>query len=425
MRKRDKKLMDYAKYKAIKDRGDKPDKKTIQQGEQFIAINDTLKDELPKLFARTGKLLHACLNNFIHLQISWQGLWRKKLRHALDDAPIPKSSREIVDAFQSDFSFFEAQVNSLSACNGAMMNETVNLLSTTTTLNGDADVISPRKAPSIERRRTMSTSSDKSPMLPQPDFGDRTNGGFFTAGDATLQAPGPDLQRQPNRRVRANSSLSGQSPQTPEIPGSYRSYSNNTTPVNTTPGRPNTSAGRTYTEPSPMRPSFEAPNINRLSNDSTFKSQRTSGTTYPPPTSQPRASGDDPSTRYSGIFSSAMPMSDSPPADSPTHGPTQKSGFNVIFLAASVYEFNIDRARKEAGYPYLTYVAGEVSCDLSKSCKFRTKPKLDLRCHWGKGRALACQEPGRRQQRGWMDLEQALRQAGTLTVIAMFDTATP
>ena len=33
---------------------------------------------------------------------------------------------------------------------------------------------------------------------------------------------------------------------------------------------------------------------------------------------------------------------------------------NVIFLAASVYDFNIDRIQREAGYPYLTYVAGEV-----------------------------------------------------------------
>lgn len=360
MRKRDKKLLDYAKYKSIKERGDKPDKKTAQQGEQFIAINDTLKDELPRLFDKTGKLLHACLNNFIHLQISWQGLWRKKLRNALDDAPIPSGSQEIVDAFQSDFSFFEAQVNSLSACNGAMMNETVNLLSTTTTLNGDADLVSPKQAPPMGRRRTMSIGNDKSPMLPQPDFGDRSNGSFFVVGDASLQATGLGMQRQVSRRMRASSSLSGHSPKTPEVPGSYRSYSNTTTPVNPTPGRPNTSAGRTYTEPSPIRPGFEAAKMHRLSDDSAFKSQRTSGTTYPP-TSQPRQSTDDLSSRYSDIFSSAMPMSDSPPNESTMGGPMQTSGFNVIFLAASVYEFNIDRARKEAGYPYLTYVAGEVS----------------------------------------------------------------
>lgn len=37
------------------------------------------------------------------------------------------------------------------------------------------------------------------------------------------------------------------------------------------------------------------------------------------------------------------------------------SGYRVLFLAASLFEFNIDRSRKEAGYPYLTYVPGEVS----------------------------------------------------------------
>ena len=359
MKKRDKKLLDYAKYKAVKERGDKPDKKTAQQGEQFIALNETLKEELPKLFEKTGKLLHACLNNFVHLQISWQGMWRKKLRHSLDDVPIPGNSQEIVKAFLSDFSFFEAQVNSLSACNGAMLNETVNLLSTTTTLNGDTNLVSPRQAPPIGRRRTMSIGHDKSPMLPQPDFGDRSNGDFFTVGDASLPALSPSLQRQASRRMRANSSLSGHSPKTPEVPGAYRSYSNSTTPVNSVPGRPSTSTSRSYTELSPVRPSFEAAKVHRLSDDLAFKNQRSSGTTYPP-TSQPRQSSDDPTGRYSDIFSSAMPMSDSPPDQSPTIDSSRKSGFNVIFLAASVYEFNIDRARKEAGYPYLTYVAGEV-----------------------------------------------------------------
>ena len=32
----------------------------------------------------------------------------------------------------------------------------------------------------------------------------------------------------------------------------------------------------------------------------------------------------------------------------------------VLFLAASLYEFNIDKSRREAGYPYLTYTEGEV-----------------------------------------------------------------
>jgi hypothetical protein len=38
----------------------------------------------------------------------------------------------------------------------------------------------------------------------------------------------------------------------------------------------------------------------------------------------------------------------------------QAKDLHVLFLVASIYEFNIDRARREGGYPYLTYVAGEI-----------------------------------------------------------------
>jgi hypothetical protein len=34
----------------------------------------------------------------------------------------------------------------------------------------------------------------------------------------------------------------------------------------------------------------------------------------------------------------------------------------VLYLAASLFEFNITATKSEAGYPYLTYGAGEVSC---------------------------------------------------------------
>lgn len=358
MQKRDKRVIDYVRFRAMKDRGDKPDKKTIEQGEQFMAVNDTLKEELPRLFNLTGKLVEACLNNFIQLQVQWQIMWKRKLSAALDDVKVSNKAQDIVDSFTGDFAFFEAQVMSLSACNGSMLNETVNFLSPSTTLQGD-DPYSSRKGTSLDsKRRTMSISSDKSPVLPQPDFGTRGGGSFLAIGDGVQLAPGPGLQREPSRRMRASSTLSGHSPRTPEVPGSYHSYSSSTTPVNSTPGRPATAAGRTVTDPSPsLRPSMENPSITRLGDDSAFAIRPTSQNTYPP-TSQPRASS--PSARYSGFFSSAMPMSDSPSAESPPNGLGQKD-FNVIFLAASVYEFNIDRARKEAGYPYLTYVAGEVS----------------------------------------------------------------
>lgn len=98
-----------------------------------------------------------------------------------------------------------------------------------------------------------------------------------------------------------------------------------------------------------------------------------------------RASSPAPPT----IFSSAMPMDDdremrhdtptpsgSPSRNnsrSPSRAPsvagsmhstrrtlTLSGNSTPIFVAASLYEFNIDKQRREGGFPYLTYVQGEI-----------------------------------------------------------------
>lgn len=412
MHKRNKRIADYARYKATKDRGEKPDKKLVEQGEQFMAINETLKDELPKLFSLTAKLVEACLNNFVQLQLQWQIIWRRKLSQAIDDCKVPKEAADIVVGFSGDFTFVEAQVLSLGICNGSMLVDAVNLanfLTPTTTLNGDG-TSSPRGTSSIElsKRRTLSISSDKSPMLPQPDFGTRAFGlenGLQLAG----ALPSPN-QANPNQRMRASSAVSSQGPRTPELPGAYRSYGVTNTPASN-PVRPITATNRTTTDPSlsATRQSLESLNVNRLGEDAIFLNRPASGSTYPqvsrsrPPSdstfpqlaSNPQRAS-SPSARYSGFFSSAMPMSDSPPTESPTDAFGRRE-FNVIFLAASVYEFNIDRARREAGYPYLTYVAGEVSFFMfcGMTVKLTYDGCLDFRCHWRERRALACQKSRR------------------------------
>lgn len=360
MQKRNKRVMDYARYRAIKDRGDKLDKKTAEQGEQFIAVNDTLKEELPKLFSLTGKLVEACLNNFIQLQLQWQAIWKRKLAQAVDDIKPPSNSIEIISAFTGDFQFVEAQVLSLGICNGAMLADAANLvglLSPTTTMNSE-DMAASRQTPSTDypKQRTTSVSSDMSPVLPRPDFGGRENGSFFgnmTAGSSLMT-------NVETRRMRASSAVSqNNSPQTPDIPGSYRSYSNCTTPSNPPPPRrPNTATGRSSLQsPSFASPSVDNPDYARMSDHTApFVNRPPSGQTYPQ-VAPPRSSS--PTQRYSGLFSSALPMSDSPRTESPVEVNARRD-FKVLFLAASVYEFNIDRARREAGYPYLTYVAGEV-----------------------------------------------------------------
>jgi len=397
MQKRNKRLMDFARFKAIKERGEKPDKKTIEQGEQFQAINDTLKEELPKLFALTGKLVEACLTNFVQLQLQWQIVWRRKLSQAVDDNKIPAKAQEIVDAFADDFNFFEAQVLSLGVCNGSMLNDVanqINFLSPTTTLNGeDSSVRQASQSSSLDlsKQRTKSVSSDKSPVIPHPDFGGRSSGSFFPIGDGVQLAPAGNYIT--SGRIRASSTLSGHSTRTPEVPGSYPSYSNNTTPINATPNRPSTATPRTYTEPSPSlgRPSTDNPSFNGQSEDST-SAGRIPGTTFPPSSGSSQLRDTSDSQRYSGFFSSAMPMSDSPPTQSPAPGQGSKE-FNVIFLAASVYEFHIDRARMEAGYPYLTYVAGEVSVAQLLTARANILTKRSSRSSMSLAKRASCGSP--------------------------------
>jgi hypothetical protein len=65
-----------------------------------------------------------------------------------------------------------------------------------------------------------------------------------------------------------------------------------------------------------------------------------------------------PSPRYSGIFHSALPadMAD----DEAELMPSTEGDPRVLFIVASLFEFHIDSNRREAGYPYLKYVAGEI-----------------------------------------------------------------
>ena len=350
MDKRKKKSLDYVKWKSIKDKGDKPDKKLVEASELFTALNDTLKDDLPKLFELTGNLVTGCLSNFVQLQLQWNKVWRRKLSQVIDNPTIPDNVEEYINSFRGDFEIVESQVLTLGLANGSVLAETVNFLGPIGGLDGSS---SPRRssANNVDLRiRGYSQTNGASPMLPQPDFGDQV--GLPGFGDISSHQTGT------GRRIRASSSASGtgRSPKTPEIPGGWRNHSAATTPVNSHSNRPSTSTGRSMETPGLPRLSVDTPGFNRLSGDS-HTHRGSSNSAYL------TGRSDTPTHRTSGIFSSAMPLSDSPRSQSPSEGPLATKQYNVLFLAASVYEFNIDRARQEAGYPYLTYVAGEVRKD--------------------------------------------------------------
>ncbi|WEW60056.1 hypothetical protein PRK78_005540 [Emydomyces testavorans] len=353
MQKRNKRLLDYVKYKAVKDRGDKPDKKTSELGEQFIALNITLKEELPKLLSLTGKLMEACLNNFVQIQTVWHTLVQKRLGYTIDR--MPQDVGQIISDWSGDFTFSEAQVLSLGVCNGTVLADTANVhnYSTPSTSHG-VETASSRR-PSSTTTRTFSLDHGASPKI-SVEVGAHTPTSFMQSS-----SHGENFMHHTNGsysyvggRSRTNSNFS--SSHVPSVNTIMNSSRSSITPST---GTTSNTSFRT-SDASPLLPqlSLETPRFPEFfpdplapGNGPVNHVHRRGG----PDLTEHPSSPDAP--RYSGFFSSAMPMAESPMP--PESQPVLKEP-KVLFLAASMFEFNIDRARREAGYPYLTYVAGEI-----------------------------------------------------------------
>lgn len=356
MRKRDKRLMDYARFKAIKDRGDKPDKKTTEQGEQFTALNETLKDELPKLYSLTAKLMEACLKNFVQIQTTWFNALQRKLSPLVES--FPDDLEKIFNEWASDFTFSDAQVLSLGICNGSLIADTISQFThntpSTTAINSS--------------RRPSTANSGSTRVGSNMEESPKASHEFTGSVSHQHQSSGMESQSHISRgRSRAASAVSG--PGARNVPGESSEIPQQNQilqqQVTTSPGPISGPAPAPPSAPPPAPPVNNAPTTNsepfpslpQLSIDPFLTNSFV----------DPANNENHPATpggRYSGFFSSAMPMSDNPEenndnASEPVEGEPAKEP-RVLFLAASIYEFNIDRARREAGYPYLTYVAGEI-----------------------------------------------------------------
>ncbi|KAL1304874.1 hypothetical protein AAFC00_003797 [Neodothiora populina] len=362
IQKRKKRILDYAKCKTMEKAGQKPDRKTIEASEMYEALNEQLKIDLPKLYSLTAALIKACLDSNVFLQTQWMWLWKEKLapvidyspRHEDPDARGSKLLDTVMPSFLADFDVVHSHVLSLAICNGSLLADAANFLSPQTTLIGDESAM-PSRATSRSRRpsnissgksgRKLSIGSETSPYLISPDL------------EKSFAFPlSPNMNSFPNGqpgfygRMRSSSSLSATRGRTPTIPqgNSSSNLSNSRMPSLTskssfTANRPATANNR----PSDLPHSQSYNSVDPAGKEA----RPSSGTSY-------FTAAQD---RFSGMFSSAMPMSDSPTGGtaptSPKHAPDDT---HVMFVAASLFEFNIDRARREAGYPYLTYVEGEV-----------------------------------------------------------------
>lgn len=366
--KRKKRIVDYAKYITLSDRGEKVDRKTQEQGEQFMALNETLKDELPKLFNLSSKLIEVCLVNFVDLQLQWHSIWQRKVKTLLGEQEVPEDVASIVTAFHDEFSYVEASVLSLGICNGSLLADISNFLSSSSASFATDDTL---MSNSNQRRHLHKASAASSTGGDSPrnrEF-DRYSGGSLnmaTARSSTESQRRNYHQQQPAHSYqqghRSPSAVSGRSSRK-----ASRSFTSGSAPYHPHQDfRHTRSSADTHSHQTPPLPHMSVssrqshPGIQARS----LSTSTSHSTTIGPFSSSPMigTAMSDHTRDTSGVFSSAMPMSDSLPNTRPVtpHATSGQHEYETLFLAASLYDFNIKQERSEAGYPYLFYAPGEV-----------------------------------------------------------------
>ena len=367
--------MYYVKYKHAIDRGEKVDPDLEESGKKFTTINDTLKHELPLLYERTKNLMRMLMTLFMMLQKDWYKTCSKKILPLLESEPQHTTSlrydlESYVDRFHSDYKPMQDLANKLGIINRNLLADISNMTSPVPTISSDGGA----SARNSSSRRTESISSEVSAL----DSRSRNSGGsgprthvravdnpprsspagpaypsLFPGGPTNRNGPGPTSLRE----ARALSPVSDHSESTivhteRRRPGSSRNHnflrldgaidSGERSPVGT-PG---------FDFPPQLGPSFLSP---------TMPPPLIHSMSAPAPASQSTSLPG--SSRVSGIFNSALPMSDSPMRRSVEDLPTTPADPDepeVLFLAASLFEFNIAHDRREGGIPYLVYVPGEI-----------------------------------------------------------------
>ncbi|KAI1382065.1 hypothetical protein F4677DRAFT_13887 [Hypoxylon crocopeplum] len=340
MKKRAKRRLDYEKSVQLKKSGKKVDKQLSEFIEQYEALNEALKKELPKLSALTEKVGKICLGNFVNIQAQWFAIWKEKVKVVLEDQAVPEIT-DIISTFQRDYKFQDEQINTIGIVNPASMGRPSQSISADESFAR----LRPRPAELSPRGRGLSLNSDSVPSLPTPDFMKRHSGQFtISPTAASIPSPHQYYYREYYTGINAQGRPGSGSPHTPDLSSVSR-------PMGPAPVRPGT--GQSYDSSGAPRPSME----------SGAHSRRYSNTMYPSPY-QPTEN-----QRYSGLFQSALPPSDSQerlprPSQASSRASSRErqpiNGYNVLWLAASLFEFNIETTKHEAGYPYLTYQAGEI-----------------------------------------------------------------
>ncbi|PBP24577.1 RhoGEF domain-containing protein [Diplocarpon rosae] len=341
IKKRNKRRLDYEKSLSLKLSGKKIDERLAELVAQYEALNETLKIELPRLSSLTNTIGQICSTRLLYVQSEWWGIWQAKLGQTLEEGQKAATIEDITDMFHRDFKYSEAKIQEFGIINGGFGTG----MSTRPSPSAPDDEYRKGRPSNLSSRsRGISFNSDVSPSLPTPDFAKR-HSGQFTFSPLLANAPGLPLPaHQPHSFSNSHSTAGSGSPSlTPDTTSSSRYHAS--------ASRPSTSRSQT-SDTAGMR----------QSNDFNSPYRRESGSTY----NSNYVDGPSPSARpFSGMFHSAMPLPDGPEESQRSSRASSRDrnisgGYNILYLAASLFEFNISVTKSEAGYPYLTYSAGEI-----------------------------------------------------------------
>ncbi|KAF1929539.1 uncharacterized protein M421DRAFT_389251 [Didymella exigua CBS 183.55] len=369
---RKKLLINYVKHKQAVERGEKPDPETVAYAERFTTINDTLKLELPMLYDKTKAVMRSVMTLFMALQKDWYKTCSKKILPLLETEPQHTTSidydlKAYVERFKSDYNVQEQRARSFGITNSQRLLQEISSMTSPIPSDGAGS------ARNSHSRRTESMSSEASGFDPR----NRHSGGYSSRSNMrSMDGPPRSLPAGPaytslyqNTSASSRNNFGAVSSREAAKALSPVSDNSDTTMVrhqerrNSARSRNHNYLGMDGVIDFDDRSSFGAgifdfpPQLGA----SFLSPTQSSMLTMSAPSSQPPSLPG--STRQSGVFNSALPMSDTPMRSSAedlpiTPGDTDEP--EVLFLAASLFEFNIAHDRREGGIPYLVYVPGEI-----------------------------------------------------------------
>ncbi|KAI9663449.1 MAG: hypothetical protein M1831_002458 [Alyxoria varia] len=316
-------VAEYANFKAAQAKGGKIDKRLKEQGENFLAINDSLKSELPTLYEKTSHIGRLCQRNLITLKRDWNQVMYRKLLPILDIQGTPESYDDIEKEFNGDFKYASAALSNLPICNGAIQS------SSPPSLNEKTPQDKSKRPSTTSSHGGVSHNSKTPPSYSTPDFGHRGSAGSYT----TISQPGTN-PRPSVDNGRGHLHSEGRLHQQQARHGSESAQQGHVPGLNTKNLAPPSTGG-------------------------TFLFGNTPQATPDTASANAQSYGSAGASSVRGQERHLQNLVPNEPHNEPAlyDGQSKK---DVLFIAASLYEFRLDRTREHLTYPFLTYECGEI-----------------------------------------------------------------